>query len=40
MLLSVVKTYEGGLSDVRSANSTTDVRGTTGSTLLFRVSFG
>jgi hypothetical protein len=39
-LLSVVWTYDGGPPDVRSANSTPDVRGTTGRMLLFGIPFG
>jgi hypothetical protein len=35
MLLSIVRTYDGGPPDVRSTNSTPDVRGTTRRTLLF-----
>jgi hypothetical protein len=38
-LLSVVRTYGGGPSDVCYANSTTDVCGTTGYTLLFEIPF-
>jgi hypothetical protein len=40
MLLSVVRTYDGGPPDVRSANSTPDVRGTIGRTLLFEYPLG
>jgi hypothetical protein len=39
-LLSVVQTYDGGPSDVRSVNSTPDVRGTTKRMLLFGIPFG
>jgi hypothetical protein len=39
-LLFVVRTYDGGPPDVRFANSTPDIRGTTGRTLLFGIPFG
>jgi hypothetical protein len=39
-LLSVVRTYDGGPPDVCSVNSTLDVRGTTGRTLLFEYPLG
>jgi hypothetical protein len=39
-LLSIVQTYDGGPPDVRSVNSTPDVRGTTGRTLLFGIPSG
>jgi hypothetical protein len=39
-LLSVVRTYDGGPPDVRSINSTPDVRGTTGHTILFEYPLG
>jgi hypothetical protein len=39
-LLSVVRTYDGGPSDVCFANSTPDVRGTIGRTLVFGIPFG
>jgi hypothetical protein len=40
MLLSVVRTYDEGPSDVRSINSTLDVRGTIRHTLLFVYPLG
>jgi hypothetical protein len=39
-LLSVVRTYDGGPPDVRSVNSTLDVRETTGRTLLLVYPLG
>jgi hypothetical protein len=40
MLLSVLRMYDGGPPNVRSANSTLDVRGTTRRTLLFVYTLG